>query len=45
MKEELTGRHIDSDDDLITAVNYFLEVQDDDLYKGGIHMLHDHESV
>ena len=33
---ELSFDYVDSDDDVIPAVDHFLEVQDDDLYKKGI---------
>ncbi len=42
MKRELGGRHFDSDDDVIAAVDHFPWVHDADFYKegGGIYMLH-----
>ncbi|XP_028270394.1 histone-lysine N-methyltransferase SETMAR-like [Parambassis ranga] len=41
MKKELSGRHVDSDDDIIAAVDHFLEVQNADFYTEGIRMLHE----
>lgn len=41
LKKELSGRHFDSDDDVMAAVaDPFLEVQDSDFYKEGICMLY-----
>lgn len=40
MKKEISGRPFDSDDDIITALDYILEVQDDNFYSEGICMLH-----
>ncbi len=40
MKRELSSRHFESDDDIIAAVSYFLDVQDSNLYKEGIYMPH-----
>lgn len=42
MKKELSSCYFNSDDDVIAAVDHFLEVQDTDIYKEGICMLHDH---
>lgn len=42
MKEELSICYFNSDDDIIAAVDHFLEVQDTDIYKERICMLHDH---
>ena len=41
MKKELSGCHFRTDDDVIQAVNHFLDTQDADFYKDGIRMLHD----
>ena len=41
MKKELSGHHFRTDDDVIQAVNHFLDTQDADFYKDGIRMLHD----
>lgn len=38
---ELSGRHFDSDDDIIVAVEHFTDVQYADFYKKDINMLHD----
>ena len=40
LKKELCGRHFDTDDDVIGAVNQFLEDQSPDFYKAGISMLY-----
>ena len=40
LKRELSGRHFDTDDDVIDAVNQFLEDQPPDFYKAGISMLY-----
>jgi histone-lysine N-methyltransferase SETMAR len=39
LKKELSGRHFDTDDDVIGAVTQFLEDQPPDFYKTGIRML------
>lgn len=41
-RRSFAGRHCDSDDDVIAAVNHFLEVQDSSFYKEGIYMLYSH---
>lgn len=41
MNKELSVCHFGSDNDIITAVDHFLEVQDADFYTEGICMLHD----
>lgn len=40
LKKELSGRHFDSDDDVMAASDPFLEVQDSDFFKEGICMLY-----
>lgn len=40
MKTKLSGHPSDNDDDIITAVDQFLEVWDAVFYKEGIRMLH-----
>lgn len=41
MKREHSGRHVDSNDDIVAAVDHFLKVLDVDFYKEEICMLHD----
>lgn len=41
MKREHSGSHVDSNDDVVAAVDHFLKVLDVDFYKEGICMLHD----
>lgn len=38
LKKELSGRHTDSDDDIIATFVSFVEVKDVDFYKEGIHI-------
>ncbi len=40
MKNALIGRHFDSDDDFIAAVDHFLKFLHADLNKDGIQLLH-----
>jgi histone-lysine N-methyltransferase SETMAR len=41
LKKKLSGRQFETNDDVIDAVNQFLEDQDADFYKAGIRMLQD----